>query len=104
MPFSLIALFTYGFTQVIHTSSATALLLESVPSDMRGRVMGIFNFGRLGLRVLNGPFFAAANKFVLLMVAGTFVVNAFTLAIPALTVALLTFGLARLAPSVGRQE
>ncbi len=104
MPFSLIALFTYGFAQVIHNSSATALLLESVPSDMRGRVMGIFNFGRLGLRVLNGPFFAAANKFVLLMVAGTFVVNAFTLAIPALTVALLTFGLARLAPSVGRQE
>jgi hypothetical protein len=38
------------------------------------------------------------------MAAGAFVVNAFTLAIPALTVVLLTFGLARLAPSVGRQE
>ena len=104
MPFSLIALFIHGFAQVLHNSSATAFLLENVPSDMRGRVMGIFNFGRLGLRVLNGPFFAAANKVVLLMAAGAFVANAFTLAIPALTVALLTFGLARLAPKVGQQE
>ncbi|UCF89734.1 MAG: MFS transporter [Desulfobacterales bacterium] len=101
---SLFFLFLYGFFQVTHSTSATTLLLENIPSDMRGRIMGIFNFGRLGLRVVNGPFFTVLNKFALLITAGVFVSNAMTITAAAATVALLTFSLAIFAPSVIRQE
>ena len=101
---SMIFLFLFGFFQVLHISSATAILLENVPSDMRGRVMGIFNFGRLGLRVLNGPFFTVVHKLALLATASAFATNALTLCAAAATVALLTFGLGKLAPSVSKQE
>ncbi len=101
---SLVFLFLYGLFQVIHNTSATAMLLENVPSEMRGRVMGIFNFGRLGLRVVNGPFFAVLNKLALLATAGAFASNAITLTAAAATVALLTIGLAIFAPNVSKQE
>jgi MFS family permease len=101
---SLVFLFFFGFFQVIHNTSATAMLLENVPSEMRGRVMGIFNFGRLGLRVVNGPFFTLLNKLALLTTAGVFASNAITLSAAAATVALLTIALALFAPSVTKQE
>ncbi|MFQ5852484.1 MAG: MFS transporter [Candidatus Binatia bacterium] len=101
---SLVFLLLFGLFQVIHNSSATAMLLENVPSEMRGRVMGIFNFGRLGLRVVNGPFFTIMNKFFVLTTASAFAGNAFTLGAAATTVALLALSLAILAPSVSKQE
>ncbi len=101
---SFIFLFLFGFFQVVHNTAATAMLLENVPTEMRGRVMGIFNFGRLGLRVVNGPFFALLNKLALLGATGAFATNALTLTAAAITVAMLTFTLARLAPGVSKQR
>ena len=101
---SLVFLFLFGFFQVIHNTAATAMLLENVPMEMRGRVMGIFNFGRLGLRVINGPFFALLNKLALVGAAGVFATNAITLTAAAATVGLLTVGLAIIAPSVARER
>ncbi len=101
---SMIFLFLFGFCQVIYNTAATTMLLENVPNEMRGRVMGIFNFGRLGLRVVNGPFFALLNKLALLSVAGAFASNAITLTAAAATVALLTFGFAVLSPKPGKQR
>jgi sugar phosphate permease len=101
---SVVFLFLYGLFQVIHSTSATAMLLGNVPSEMRGRVMGIFNFGRLGLRVVNGPFLTVLNKLALLAAAGAFASNAVTLTAAAATVALMTVGLALFAPSVTKQE
>jgi MFS family permease len=101
---SLTFLFLFGFFQVVHTTAATAMLLENVPNEMRGRVMGIFNFGRLGLRVINGPFFALLNKLALLGAAGAFATNAITLTAAAGTVVFLTLTLALLAPGVSRQR
>ena len=80
------------------------MLLGNVPSEMRGRVMGIFNFGRLGLRVVNGPFLTVLNKLALLTTAGAFASNAITLTAAAVTVLLLTVGLAIFAPNVSKQE
>jgi len=101
---SMIFLFLFGFFQVIHNTAATAILLEDVPNQMRGRVMGIFNFGRLGLRVLNGPFFALLNKLAVLGAAGAFATNAITLTAAASTVAVFTLMLALLAPAVSKQK
>lgn len=101
---SLIFLFLFGFFQVIHNTAATAMLLENVPNQMRGRVMGIFNFGRLGLRVVNGPFFALLNKLALLGTAGAFATNAITLTAAAATVVFLTLTLALLTPGLSKQR
>ncbi|HXV83299.1 MAG TPA: MFS transporter [Candidatus Binatia bacterium] len=101
---SLIFLFLFGFFQVIHNTASTVMLLENVPNEMRGRVMGIFNFGRLGLRVMNGPFFALLNKLALLGAAGAFATNAITVTAAAATVAVLTFTLALLAPGLSKQR
>lgn len=101
---SLLCLFLFGFFQVIHNTAATAMLLENVPNEMRGRVMGIFNFGRLGLRVMNGPFFALLNKLALLGITGAFAINAVTLTAAAATVAVLTITMSWLAPSVRRRR
>ncbi len=101
---SMIFLFLFGFFQVIHNTAATAILLEDVPNQMRGRVMGIFNFGRLGLRVLNGPFFALLNKLAVLGAAGAFATNAITLTAAGATVAVFTLTLALLAPAVSKQR
>jgi MFS family permease len=101
---SLIFLFFFGFFQVIHNTASTAMLLENVPNEMRGRVMGIFNFGRLGLRVVNGPFFALLNKLALLATAGAFATHAITLTGAAVTVVLLTLTLAWLSPGLSKQR
>ncbi len=101
---SLVFLFLFGFSQVINDSSATALILENVPSNMRGRVMGIFNFTQLGLRVVNAPYFAIINKLAILGTASAFAANALTLGGAATTVALLTLSLAVLAPNVTKQK
>ncbi|MEE9550013.1 MAG: MFS transporter [Candidatus Binatia bacterium] len=101
---SLAFLFLFGLFQVLHNSSAAAMLLESVPSEMRGRVMGIFNFGRLGLRVINGPFFIGLGKLAALTTASAFMGDALTLSTAGATVVLLTLALAFLVPSVSRQE
>jgi len=97
-------LFLFGLFQVVHNSSATAMLLENAPSEMRGRIMGLFNFGRLGLRVLNGPFLTLVNSIVILATTGLFLSNALTLTGAAAVVALVTLGAAKLAPGVKRQE
>ena len=94
----------FGFFQVIHNTAATAMLLENVPNEMRGRVMGIFNFGRLGLRVMNGPFFTLLNKVALLGVSGAFAINAITLTAAAATVAVLTLTMFWITPGVRRQQ
>lgn len=101
---ALVFLFLFGLFQVVHNSSATAMLLENAPSEMRGRIMGLFNFGRLGLRVLNGPFLTLMNSAVLLTTTGLFLSNALTLTGAAATVALATIGAAFLAPGVRKQE
>jgi MFS family permease len=101
---SLIFLFFFGFLQVIHNTATTAMLLENVPNEMRGRVMGIFNYGRLGLRVVNGPFFALLNKLALLATAGAFATHAITLTGAAVTVVLLTLTLAWLSPGLSKQR
>jgi MFS family permease len=101
---SLVFLFLFGLFQVFHNSSATAMLLENVPSEMRGRVMGIFNFGRLGLRVVNGPFFIIIGKIAALTTASAFVGDALTLTTAGVTVTFITLGLAFLVPSVSKQE
>ena len=101
---SLVFLFLFGLFQVLHNSSATTMLLENIPSEMRGRVMGIFNFGRLGLRVVNGPFFIMLRRLATLITAGAFVADALTISTAGLTVALMTLGIAILAPSVSKQE
>lgn len=101
---SMLFLFLFGFFQVIYNTAATTMLLESVPNEMRGRVMGIFNFGRLGLRVVNGPFFALLNKIALLGTVGAFASNAITLTAAAGTVALLTVSFALLSPGLGKKR
>ena len=101
---SITALFIFGISQVIYSSSATALVLERVPSEMRGRIMGIFNFSRLGLRVLNGPFLIATNKLAILSTATAFTANAITLSIASGTVILLTLGFAFFLPGVIKQD
>jgi len=73
---SLVFLFLFGLFQVLHNSSATTMLLENVPSEMRGRVMGIYNFGHLGLRVVNGPFFIILRRLAALTTASAFVADA----------------------------
>ncbi|MCZ6561681.1 MAG: MFS transporter [Deltaproteobacteria bacterium] len=101
---SLVFLFLFGLFQVLHNSSATTMLLENVPSEMRGRVMGIFNFGRLGLRVVNGPFFIILRRLAALTTASAFVADALTISTAGLTVALVTLGIAIVVPSVSKQE
>jgi MFS family permease len=101
---SMVLLFLNGFCQVVHNTSSTTMLLQNVPSDMRGRVIGIFNFGRLGLRVVNGPFLTLLNKLALFTAAGAFAVNAITLTAAAATVAVLVLALAAFAPNVSKQE
>lgn len=101
---SLVFLFFFGLFQVLQNSSATTMLLENVPSEMRGRVMGIFNFGRLGLRVVNGPFFITLRRLVALTTASAFVGDALTISTAGLTVILVTLGIAILAPSVSKLE
>jgi fluoride ion exporter CrcB/FEX len=66
--------------------------------------MGIFNFGRLGLRVINGPFFIGLGKLAALTTASAFMGDALTLSTAGATVVLLTLALAFLVPSVSRQE
>ena len=101
---SLFVLFMFGLFQVIHNSAGISLLLENIPSEMRGRIMGIFNFGQLGLRIVNAPFFALVNKLAILAVAGAFAANAVTIGLVGGAVALLTIVLAWFAPRVGKQE
>ena len=101
---SLIFLFLLGFFQVTYSTSANAMLLENVPWEMRGRVMGIYNFANLGLRVFNGPFFTLLNKLALLAAAGAFATSAMTLTAAAASVALLTFGFMVFAPNLGKQR
>jgi MFS family permease len=101
---SMILLFLFGFFQVVYNTAATTMLLEDVPNEMRGRVMGIFNFGRLGLRVVNGPFFALLNKIALLGAVGAFASNAITLTAAAGTVAFLTVAFAVLSPKPDEQR
>ena len=79
------------------------MLLENIPSEMRGRVMGIFNFGRLGLRVVNGPFFIMLRRLATLITAGAFVADALTISTAGLTVVLISIGIAIVAPSVSKQ-
>lgn len=101
---SMAVLFLLGLFQVVHNSAGIALLLENVPSEMRGRVMGILNFGQLGLRVVNGPFFTIANKLAIFATASLFAAHALTIGVAAATVILLTIILAMLAPAVRRQS
>ncbi len=71
---------------------------------MRGRIMGIFSFGRLGLRVVNGPFFTVLNKLVIFSAAGVFATNAITLTAAATIVTLITLSLMFLVPNVIKQK
>ena len=68
-PLSLFFLFCFGICQVAVTAAATTMMLTNAPSDKRGQVMGVYNFGSLGLRVLNGPFFWAAHTLALALIA-----------------------------------
>ena len=101
---SLFLLFLFGLFQVVHNSAGISLLLENIPSDMRGRIMGIFNFGQLGLRVVNAPFFTLINKVVLMVTVGAVTANTLTIGIAGGAVAALTLVLAWFAPSLSKDE
>ncbi len=103
-PLSLLFLFCFGICQVAITSAANTLILSNAPSDKRGQVMGVYNFGSLGLRVVNGPFFWAAHALALALVADPVTGIAIAVSSGAIMVAAFGLGVVRFLPGVQHQE
>ena len=53
-PLALALLFMAGFFELSFSSMAQALVQLNAPTDMRGRVIGLFNMSALGLRAFSG--------------------------------------------------
>jgi hypothetical protein len=53
-PLALALLFMAGFFELSFSSMAQALVQINAPTDMRGRVIGLFNMSALGLRAFSG--------------------------------------------------
>ncbi len=103
-PLSLFLLFCFGICQVAVTAAATTLMLTNAPSDKRGQVMGVYNFGGLGLRVVNGPFFWAAHTIALALVANPVTGIAIAVSSGAVMIGLLGLGVVRFLPGMQHQE
>lgn len=101
---SLILLFCFGICQVAVTAAATTMMLTNAPSDKRGQVMGVYNFGGLGLRVVNGPFFWAAHTIALALVANPVTGVAIAVSSGAVMIALLGLGVVKFLPGIQHQE
>jgi len=103
-PLSMLLLFFFGMVQVGMTSAATTLLLTNSPTARRGQVMGIYNFGNLGLRVVNGPFFWAAHTLALALVANPVTGMAIAVSSGAIIIGALGLGVVRFLPGMHHQE
>jgi hypothetical protein len=53
-PVALALLFTAGFCELAFNAMAQALVQLNAPTDIRGRVIGLFNMANLGLRAFSG--------------------------------------------------
>ncbi len=103
-PLSLLLLFCFGICQVAVTAAANTMLLTNAPADRRGQVMGIYNFGSLGLRVVNGPFFWAAHTLALALLANPVTGVAVAVSSGAVMIALLGLGVVKFLPGMHLQE
>ncbi len=104
LPVSLFFLFCFGICQVAVTAAANTIMLSNAPSDKRGQVMGVYNFGGLGLRVVNGPFFWAAHTLALALVANPVTGIAIAVSSGAIMIAVLGLGVLRFLPGMQHQE
>lgn len=103
-PLSLFFLFGFGICQVAVTAAATTLMLNSATGDKRGQVMGIYNFGSMGLRVLNGPFFWGAHTLWVAVLANPVTGIAAAVSSGAVMIALIGLGVVKFLPGMHRQE
>lgn len=103
-PLSLALLFCFGICQVAVTAAATTLMLSYAPGDKRGQVMGVYNFGSLGLRVLNGPFFWATHTIWLALLANPVTGIAAAVSSGAIMIGLLGLGVVKFLPGMQHQE
>ena len=103
-PLSMLLLFFFGMAQVGLTSAATTLLLTNSPAARRGQVMGIYNFGNLGLRVMNGPFFWAAHTLALALLANPVTGVAVAVSSGAIIIGALGLGVVKFLPGMHHQE
>ena len=101
---SLFFLFCFGICQVAVTAAANTLMLTNAPSDKRGQVIGVYNFGNLGLRVLNGPFFWAAHTLALALIANPVTGIAVAVSSGAVMIIALALGVVRYLPGMQHQE
>ncbi len=101
---SLFLLFCFGICQVAVTAAATTMMLTNAPSDKRGQVMGVYNFGSLGLRVVNGPFFWAAHTLALALVANPVTGVALAVSSGAIMIGALGLGVVKFLPGMQHQE
>ena len=53
-PLALALLFTAGFFELAFNAMAQTLVQLNAPTEMRGRVIGLFNMASLGLRAFSG--------------------------------------------------
>jgi MFS family permease len=53
-PLALVLLMTAGFFELAFNTMAQALVQLNAPTDMRGRVIGLYNMASLGLRAFSG--------------------------------------------------
>ena len=87
-PLALALLFTAGFFELSFNSMAQTLVQLDAPSDIRGRVLGLFNMASLGLRAFSG---------VTVGLVGSLVGVHWSLALAALVMLAVAFGLLGLA-------
>jgi MFS family permease len=53
-PLALVLLFTAGFFELAFNTMAQALVQLNAPTEIRGRVIGLYNMASLGLRAFSG--------------------------------------------------
>jgi MFS family permease len=83
-PLALVLLFTAGFFELAFNAMAQTLVQLNAPSDMRGRVIGLFNMASLGLRAFSG---------VTVGLIGSLIGIHWSLALSALVILAITSGL-----------
>jgi MFS family permease len=83
-PLALALLFTAGFFELAFNAMAQTLVQLNAPTEMRGRVIGLFNMASLGLRAFSG---------VTVGLIGSLVGVHWSLALSALTVLAIACGL-----------
>ncbi len=83
-PLALVLLFTAGFFELAFNAMAQTLVQLNAPTEMRGRVIGLFNMASLGLRAFSG---------VTVGLIGSLVGVHWSLALSALTVLAIACGL-----------